>query len=221
MYSINIGTLLLAQRLTGEEFYNGFKKFGLSQKTGIDLGYEQKGLIHKIWQYKAGEKLAKDNIYKATDSYGQGITTTFMQVLKAYAVFNNDGKSVIPQIVDVENKKIQSQVISRRTANIMKRILIKTVREGTGRKAQIDGFEIGGKTGTANMVKNKKYQRKYMSSFFGFVNDKHGHKYTIGVSVNNPVNVGEKWYYYYAANSAVPVFKKLVSTLVKLNYLTK
>ena len=219
IHSSNIGTLILAQRLSGQEFYDGFKSFGLSKKTGIDLKYERKGLIHTIWQYKAGESKGKDNIFKATDSYGQGITTTFMQMLKAYMVFNNNGKFTIPQIVDNNIIYPQVQVIRKQTANIMKKLLIQTVKEGTGRKAQIKGLEIGGKTGTANMVKGGRYQRKYMSSFFGFANDTKGNKYTIGVTVNNPINRGKYWYYYYASNSAVPVFKQLVSTLVKLNYL--
>ena len=217
--SSNIGTLILAQRLTGQEFYDGFKKFGLSKKTGIDLPYEQEGLIHKIWQYKAGEKDGKDNVFKATDSYGQGITTTFMQMMKAYMVFNNNGKFTTPQIVKSKKEPEQIPVIRKQTASIMKKLLIQTVEEGTGKKAQIDGLEIGGKTGTANMVKGGRYQRKYMSSFFGFANDKKNNKYTIGVTVNNPINTGKYWYYYYASNSAVPVFKELVSTLVKLNYL--
>ena len=55
-------------------------------KTGIDLPHESKGIIHKLYQYKAGEDRNEDNIYKTTDSYGQGITATFMQVLKAYSV---------------------------------------------------------------------------------------------------------------------------------------
>jgi cell division protein FtsI (penicillin-binding protein 3) len=220
IHSSNIGTLLLAQRLTGQEFYDGLKSFGLSQKTGIDLPYEQKGLIHSLWQYQSGESSRKDNIFKATDSYGQGITTTFIQMLKAYSVFNNDGKASVPHIVEANTTKVQKQVIKKQTANIMKEFLIQTVKEGTGKKANIDGLEIGGKTGTANMVKNKRYQRKYMSSFFGFANDHKGNKYTIGVTVNNPINTGKYWYYYYASNSAVPIFKELVTTLVKLNYLT-
>ena len=113
---------------------------------------------------------------------------------------------------------MQDILIKKQTANIMKNFLIKTVQEGTGIKTKIDGLEIGGKTGTANMVKNGKYQQKYMSSFFGFANDTNGHKYSIGVTVNNPINKGKHWYYY-ASNSAVPIFKELVMTLVKLNYL--
>ena len=139
--------------------------------------------------------------------------------MKAYTVFNNGGRFSIPQIVDVKIKPSQEQIIKEQTAKIMKKLLIQTVEEGTGKKARIDGLEIGGKTGTANMVKGGKYQRKYMSSFFGFANDNQNNKYTIGVTVNNPINTGKYWYYYYASHSAVPVFKELVATLVKLNYL--
>lgn len=219
IYSSNIGTLIIANRLSADQFFYGYKDFGLSLKTGIDLPHESSGIIHKLYHYRAGEKDGKDNVYKATDSYGQGMTATFMQVLKAYTVFNNDGKIVTPYLVQSNTQKESKQVISKETANAMKKMLIQTVEEGTGKKAITEGLEIGGKTGTANIVENGRYQRKYMSSFFGFVNDKDT-KYTIGVTVNDPVNRGEKWYYYYASNSAVPVFKEIVKILIKLNYLT-
>ncbi len=218
IYSSNIGTLTIANRLSAEQFYNGYLNFGLSQKTGIDLPFESKGIIHKLYQYRAGEDKGEDNVFKATDSYGQGITATFMQVMKAYSVFNNDGKIVTPYIVNKNPQVQEPQVLSKRTANYMKKMLVHTVEKGTGRKTQIDGLEIGGKTGTANVVENGRYQRKYMSSFFGFVNDKE-HRYTVGVTVNDPVNRGEKWYYYYASNSAVPVFKEVMKILIKLDYL--
>ncbi len=218
VYSSNIGTLKIANRLTAEEFHDGYKKFGLSKKTGIDLPYESIGVIHKLYEYRAGEDKNKDNIYKATDSYGQGITATFMQVLKAYSVFNNDGKIVVPYLVKKSNNLNEEQIISKVVANKMKQFLIKTVEIGTGKNTFIEGIEIGGKTGTANVVENGRYQRKYMSSFFGFVNDEK-HKYTIGVTVNDPINRGKNWYYYYASNSAVPVFKEITKILLKLNYL--
>ena len=217
-YSSNIGTLIIANRLSAQEFYDGYKLFGLSKKTGIDLPHESRGQIHKLYHYRAGEDKNEDNIYKTTDSYGQGITATFMQVLKAYSVFNNDGKMVIPYIVNKNDKIDSIKVISAKTAHRMKKMLINTVKVGTGRKTKIDGLEIGGKTGTANVVEKGKYQRKYMSSFFGFVNDK-DKKYTIGVTVNDPVNRGKYWYYYYASHSAVPVFKEITKILLKLNYL--
>ena len=218
VYSSNIGTLQIANRLRAEEFLKGLQSFGLSQKTGIDLPNESKGLLHKLYQYKAGEKAHQYNIYKTTDSYGQGITATFLQMLKAYSVFNNDGKIVTPYIVKPNQNYPIKAVIKSQTANKIKQILIQTVQKGTGEKTKIDGLEIGGKTGTANVVEHGKYQRKYMSSFFGFANDT-THKYTIGVTVNDPVNKGKHWYYYYASNSAVPVFKEVVKILIKLNYL--
>lgn len=228
-YSSNIGTLQLAQRLSAEEFSGGLKKFGLTEKTGIDLPYERQGIIPKNYQFRAGESQGKDNIFKATVSYGQGMTSTFMQILKAYSVFNNDGYIVTPQIVSsliTPNNKIvkidtleAQKVISKKSANEMKRLLIKTVQEGTGTGTIIDGLEIGGKTGTAQIARHGKYLRKYISSFFGFANDKQ-HKYTIGVTVINPISTGKHWYYYYASSSAVPVYKELIQTLVKFNYLT-
>lgn len=69
------------------------------------------------------------------------------------------------------------------------------------------------------MAKSGKYQREYISSFFGFANDK-TNKYTIGVTVINPTSTGKNWYYYYASQSAVPVFNEVVENLIKLNYLT-
>jgi len=225
VYSSNIGILQLAQRLKAQEFIDGFKSFGLSEKTGIDLPYEKKGVIHSLGQYRAYEDRKKDNIYKATDSYGQGITSTFIQVLKAYSVFNNDGKIVTPQIVsniiDTDTKenimtlqiKQPIQTIKSETANIIKKMLIKTVKIGTGKGANIDGLEIGGKTGTSQIARGGRYLKRYISSFFGFANDKNN-KYTIGVTVFEP-----SWKYHYASQSAVVVFRDVVNVLMKQGYL--
>jgi cell division protein FtsI (penicillin-binding protein 3) len=228
MFSSNIGTLQIAQRLTGPEFYEGMKKFGITRKTGIDLPYEKKGVMPKVWQFSAGDKDKRDNIFRATVSYGQGMTATFMQLLKAYTVFNNEGVMITPRIVEHlthDNNKYKpyedkpERVVSKETAETMKKLLIKTVNEGTGRAARIDGLEIGGKTGTANIARGGKYLKKYISSFIGFVNDEKGNSYTIGVTVMNPNSTGKYWFYYYASWSAVPVFKEIVQNLVKLNYL--
>ena len=228
IYSSNIGTLQYAQRLSGPEFFEGMKRFGFTRNTGIDLPYEKKGVMPKIWQFSANDKKNEDNVFKATVSYGQGMTATFMQLIKAYSVFNNKGIAVTPKIVshiEVDGDKYKEdllkdeRIISEKTAEEMKRLLIKTVAVGTGKAAKIEGLEIGGKTGTAQIARGGKYLKKYISSFFGFVND--GEKsYTIGVTVINPISTGKYWYYHYASWSAVPVFKEVINNLVKLNYLT-
>ena len=229
IFSSNIGTLQLAQRLSAKEFVKGLHDFGITKKTGIDLPYEKRGKLPKLYQFAAGEKDKKDNVYKATVSYGQGMTSTFMQMLKAYSVFNNDGVITTPKIVsylnfqDLKNvtldKQANKQIIKPQTAKQIKRMLIKTVTHGTGKSALIEGIEVGGKTGTAQIAGGGKYLKKYISSFFGFANDKNN-RYTIGVTVINPNSKGDKWFYYYASHSAVPVFKEIVNTLIQLNYLT-
>ena len=229
IHSSNIGVAILAQRLSGEEFYNGYKKFGLSIKTGIDLPFERRGLLHSIEQYNIGKNKKVDNIYKATDSYGHGITATFMQMLKAYSVFNNDGFMVTPKLInfiEYDNKKQiikpkePIKVLKKTTANRMKKMLIQTVESGTGVKTKIDSIEIGGKTGTANIVHKGKYIDKYNSSFFGFANG-NNKKYTIGVTVRNPKSFDDSTGFYYASKTAVPIFKEIVIILHRLNYLKK
>ena len=204
------------------------KRFGFTRKTGIDLPYEKKGVMPKIWQFSAGDKDKRDNVFKATVSFGQGMTSTFIQLLKAYTVFNNDGNMITPHIVShltYDNTKYKpyddkpEKIVSKQTADLMKKLLVRTVEEGTGRAARIEGLEIGGKTGTAQIARGGKYLKKYISSFIGFVNDDAGNSYTIGVTVMNPNSTGKYWYYYYASWSAVPVFKEIVQNLVKLNYL--
>lgn len=227
IFSSNIGTLLIAQRLSGPEFFEGMQKFGFTRKTGIDLPYEKKGVMPKLWQFSIGDKQKKDNVYKATVSFGQGMTSTFIQLIRAYSVFNNDGAMVTPQIVSYltrgQDKYISpyfrepEQVISKKTADEMKRMLIKTVEKGTGRSARIEGLEIGGKTGTAQIAGGTGYLKKYISSFIGFANDESGKSYTIGVTVINPNPIRP---HYYASQSAVPVFKEVIQNLIKLNYLT-
>ncbi len=228
IFSSNIGLLQLIQRLKGAEIFEGYKRFGFTRKTGIDLPYEKVGEIPPVFRLAAGENNNKDNVFKATVSYGQGMTSTFIQVLKAYSVFNNNGFSVTPRIVsylkmDSGNYKLDTppkeKVISKKTANEIKRMLIKTVTDGTGKSAQIDGLEIGGKTGTAQIARRGKYLKKYISSFFGFVNDENNNSYTIGVTVINPNSTGKYWYYYYASQSAVPIFKEVIKNLVSLNYI--
>jgi cell division protein FtsI (penicillin-binding protein 3) len=95
----------------------------------------------------------------------------------------------------------------------MKKILIKTVNKGTGKKAITPGIEVGGKTGTAHIVEKGKYVSKYNTAFMGFANDYSGHDYTIGVIVIQPKKSQ------FASQTAVPVFKKAVDIMIEEGYL--
>jgi len=215
VYSSNIGMAQLAQKLSGYEFYDGLLKYGFAQKSTPDLIYERKGSI-------PSSKRLENEIYKATCAYGYGIRVNLMQLMRAYSVFNNNGKMVTPQIVQSfidehhQENKIAPQesirVIPAATAARMKQILIKTVNKGTGKKAITPGLVIGGKTGTAHIVENRKYVHEYNTAFMGFADDTK-HKFTIGVVVVKPHKN------HFASQTAVPVFKKAVDIMIEEGYL--
>ncbi len=215
VHSSNIGIAQLAQKLNGAEFTEGLKRFGFTHFSGIDLPYEKRGSIPSSTQLN-------NYLYKAITSYGYGMRSNAMQMIKAYNVFNNGGRLINPMVVEAlydDNGRtipmqIQApiQVISPATAARMKQILIKTVNEGTGTAAKTPGLEIGGKTGTAHIAKNGAYVNSYHTSFIGFANDAK-HSYTIGIAVIEPRTV------YFASITAVPVFKAIVDLMVEEKYL--
>ncbi|MFK5974903.1 MAG: penicillin-binding protein 2 [Sulfurovum sp.] len=219
VHSSNIGISQVAWRLTGEEFRDGLLKFGIAKPSGIDLYRDFAGSLKPI-------KKLNHPLHKANTSYGYGMMSTFAQLLKAYSVFNNDGVMVTPKIVNyisdkkgnhysIKSNKSKLKVVSKKSANEIKLMLIEVVKRGTGVGATYNGLEVGGKTGTAHIVKNGKYCKEYHSSFYGFVNDKNGTKYTIGVLVIRP-KAPQK---YFASLSAVPVFRRVLDILVELKYL--
>jgi cell division protein FtsI (penicillin-binding protein 3) len=216
VHSSNIGIAQLAQKLSGAEFHNGLKRFGFSKKSTPDFIYEKTGSI------PSAQRL-DNKIYKATCSYGYGMRANLLQIIRAYSAFNNNGRMVTPKIVNsfidsygretIIPDDEQIQVIKSSTAQRVKKILIKTVNQGTGKKAKTNGLVIGGKTGTAHIVEKGKYVRKYNTAFVGFANDKKN-KYTIGVVVIQP-NKSQ-----FASKTSVPVFKKAVDIMVEEGYLT-
>ena len=215
VHSSNIGIAQLSQKLPALDYYQGLVDFGFAQKSGLRLPYEKQGSIPAI-------NRLKDEIYKATASYGYGLDVNVMQLLKAYNAFNNRGRTLQPYLVErlidmhgnIEpvNPEGSVQVISQATAERMKKILIKTVQEGTGVGTITPGLEVGGKTGTAHIAEHGRYVNKYNTSFFGFANDKK-RKYTIGVTVIQPKAN------HFASLTAVPVYKQIVDLLVEFDYL--
>jgi len=220
--SSNIGMAKLVKDFEAVDYYNGLKRFGFAQRTGLEVGREVVGSINSV-------KELSRHIYRATTSYGYGITVNFVQLLKAYNIFNNDGIMVNPKAVsylkngevlisDIERSSpIEDglRILSSSTSRKIKNILVRTVKEGTGRSANMIGLEIGGKTGTAHIAENGGYSKRYHSSFFGFANDK-DRKYTIGVTVIEP-QIGK----HFASQTAAPIFKAIVNILVDDNYLKK
>lgn len=174
--SSNVGSVMMGQKLGRERVYKYAKLFGFGELTGIDLPGEVSGWIREPSKWSATSIGAI--------SIGQEVAATPLQVLRAYAAIANGGYLVKPHIVsEIRTPEGQvafsfqagdrKRVISEKTANIFKNILKTVVQEGgTATTAAIDGNQVAGKTGTAQLIdhKTKRYSHdRFISSFVGFV----------------------------------------------------
>lgn len=153
--SLNTGSIFVGQQIGNEAFYDYLKKFGFGEKTGIELAGELTGDISKLARGKDVDA------YPAT--FGQGITVTPLQLITAYASIVNGGKLMRPYIVDTIVKengfevktepKIVRQVISEQTALTLSAMLVNVIQnvQGHAKRAQVPGYTLGGKTGTAQV----------------------------------------------------------------------
>jgi len=219
VHSSNVGISQISWKLSGKEFRDGLLGFGFSKPSGIDLSRDLPGMVKKL-------RLLNNQMHRANSAYGYGMLVTFSQLFKAYSAFNNDGVAVTPRLVNhLEDTRGRHYIlppsigdlhpISKQTAHQIHTILKEVVKRGTGVKAQYPGLEIGGKTGTAHIAKHGRYVHEYHSSFYGFANDKKGHKYTIGILVIR----AKKRHKYFASQSAVPTFKNTIRIMVDQGYL--
>ncbi len=143
VHSSNIGIAKIAWKLTGKELYDGLRAFGLAQKSGVDLSTELKGKIKAPY-------LLEYPTYSANSSYGYGMFVNFMQILKAYSAFNNNGVAVTPKIANFVSDRFGKKYsiefdisslnsCSESVAKIIHSILIDVVERGTGKRARYEG----------------------------------------------------------------------------------
>ena len=156
--SSNIGSVRIAQRIGIEKYKNFLNSLELLQTINFDLEEVGKPLSFKWGKCKL-----------ATTSYGHGITTTPLQLAKAYAILGNGGFKINPSIIKKENKfpKKRERIISGETSNSINSILRKVVSlsEGTANFANIEGFDIAGKTGTALKYNSNRKLNTFVSLF--------------------------------------------------------
>lgn len=170
--SLNTGAIFAMNQIGPEVFANYVKNFGFGEKTGIELGSESPGNIDNLLRKKVRE------IDAATASFGQGIAVTSLQMLMSYQALANDGVLMKPYIVQsikhsdnrVEEIKAQAvkQVVSPQTANTMLAMMVNVVQNGHAKAAQIPGYYVGGKTGTAQVAIAGGYSKDtYIHTFIG------------------------------------------------------
>jgi stage V sporulation protein D len=190
--SCNPGFVLMGERLGKEKLFSYLDMFGFGNKTGIDLNGEGKGIIFPLSRV--------GNVELATTAFGQGISVTPIQQITAISAVLNGGNLLRPYVlanvlepetgnVMYQNKtKVVRKTISEETSKTMRYALETVVALGGGKAAYIDGYRIGGKTGTAQKVKDGAYLvNNYIMSFVGIVpsNDPEAVLY---IAIDNPKN---------------------------------
>lgn len=171
--SCNPGFVALGQRLGKESLFSYIKDFGFGTKTGIDLSGEASGILFKLSRVGPVEL--------ATTAFGQGVSVTPIQQVAAVSAAINGGKLYKPyvtkawvhpetgEVMEEAKPELVRQVISEDTSKQVREALESVVAKGTGRPAFIDGYRVGGKTGTAQKVINGRYSStEHIVSFIGF-----------------------------------------------------
>lgn len=190
--SCNPGFVKLGQMLGKERLFSYIKKFGFGEKTGVDLNGEGQGILFPL------EKVG--NVELSTTAFGQGVSVTPIQQVTAVSAVVNGGylykpfivKSIAEKetnsIIQETSKTLVRKVISSKTSAIMRHALESVVAKGGGKAAYIEGYRIGGKTGTAQKVKDGRYLvGNYIMSFMSIVpsNDPEAVFY---LAIDNPKN---------------------------------
>lgn len=212
--SLNTGVIYIEKLVGNKKFAEYVDLFGFGQKTGIDLPGEVPGNIRNLSN-------TKSDINFFTASFGQGISMTPIQLVSAYGALANKGTLMKPQIVDefrydqdhIEKTEPQEirQVISEGSAQQISDILRSVVVNGHGKRADVPGYLVGGKTGTAQVAKAgaKGYEEGVnIGSFAGYAptNDA---KFVVLVKIINPKGV--EW----AESSAAPTFGQIMKFLLE------
>ncbi len=207
-HSVNTGAAFAQRQLGNKSFADYIDKFGVFEKTGIDLPET----FSSNSEFKKGYA-----INYVTASYGQGIWMTSIQLIRAYSALANGGRLVRPAVAreigqaDGDSKN-QPQVISSETSATISKMLASVVDNGFGKSAKVPGYTISGKTGTAQMswsvlgINRHGYSDKTTQSFIGFFPGDDP-KFLILTKLKSPdVNTAEY--------SAIPVFNELAKYVI-------
>ena len=203
--SLNTGAIFVEQKVPKDIFLKYLKDFGINSKTGID--------VNEVSGDLSGLSSMRD-VNFATASFGQGVALTPIELLQALSVIANGGKLVRPHLVvkivsrngeTYETKNDSpAQIISSETSIKLINMLVKAVENGSGRRAQVKGYTIAGKTGTAQVpdLKNGGYLDEYIHTFVGFA-PAYDPKFIALIKLDNPKGVR------FAESTTVPVFHDL------------
>lgn len=214
-YSSNVGMVHLMAQLKPERYYEWLEKLGLGKTTGIDLPAEALG------QLKSRQEFVDSRIESATASFGQGLSLTPIQLLQLQGAIANGGTLVTPHIVRgvVDDEGTlrwrphlpqSKRLFSRETTQSVLEMMEVVVKDGTGKPAQVPGYRIAGKTGTAQKVSHGVYGDGRITSFVAILPVENP-RYVVLVVMDEPQGDNA-----YGSTVSAPVAKTIVESLVVL-----
>jgi cell division protein FtsI (penicillin-binding protein 3) len=211
--SSNIGIIKAVDKIEDAQLFNIARKFGFSEKSGIQYPYENEGSLRnsKHWSL----------VSKAEISIGYEVSVTSLQLAMAYSAIGNGGILMKPLLIrsfstpkgyvqEVDKMDAIRRVASENTMYTLSDILKKAVSHGTGSQAFLPNLEIAGKTGTAKRIKNGKYVDEYVASFASFF-PVHDPEYTLIIVIEKPTRQG-----YTGGMVAAPVAKEIYRRIYNL-----
>lgn len=194
--SSNVGIIKIAQKLDKQDVFDTMTTIGFNQPSLLKLNSENQGYVVPFnkWQ----------NFYPSSIAYGYGFSINLLQLARAYSILANKGNYhpvTFFKVTDI-NKVKNTRVFKEQTANDLMKILTEAVDAGTGKKAQIPGIKVAGKTGTARIVKkNGQYSIVEHNSFFVGIIPADNPKYVMAIYLNKPSRG-----FYYGSDVAAQVF---------------
>jgi len=208
MNSCNPVFITVGLRMGVEQYYEYFEKFGLKQKTGVDLPGEAGTIMHKM------ENMG--NVELATVSFGQSFQITPIQLLTAASSVINGGKRVTPHLgleaIDAEGNVVETfrypvteGIVSEETSATMREILEMVVSEGGGINGKVEGYRVGGKTATSQTL--PRGTGRYIASFVGFAPADDPQVIAVAI-VTNPQGV------YYGGQVSAPIIRQLFENIL-------
>lgn len=202
--SSNVGTVKIAQQLSYKDMWEFYSVLGLGQMPTLPFPGAVRG---KLRAYKTWHP-----VEQATMSYGYGLSVSLFQLAQAYSVIANGGEMVIPRLVQAGDPAPRQRIMSEKNAAAIRHMLhLATSPGGTAPKAQIEGYTVGGKTGTSHKQEGRGYAaKKYRSTFVGMA-PIDTPRVVVAVSIDEPSN-GK----HYGGEVAAPIFSQTVKQALRL-----
>ncbi len=201
--SSNVGSAKISLMMQPQTLWNGFSRSGFGEETGSGFPGESSGKLRDPDTWR--------NIEQATMSFGHGISVNLLQLARAYSVFANQGVLKPVSLLRRDGEVSGTRAFSEQTALQVQTMLESVVKPGgTAPLAQVPGYRVAGKTGTAHKLEGRQYVNRYVASFVGYA-PASAPRIVVAVMIDEPSNGA-----YYGGIVAAPVFSRVTEAVLRL-----